>query len=575
VTPVAFLLFLLAAPEGGGTGQVFSLDLADTRARVTGGVRRFVAAGPDSGTLTVQLRGSTWGDARKWGELLFDLRRTPIARAAWGNRSTVEAQVRVSPEFVGDGRRNWARSHRARLFLADSRGRRLYLPHAPIVDRPPSSDGWLDLRGQPTVDVPMPLGIVDRGFDPAGVTGLGLNVEAFNREGETVTGTVELRRLRVSFGDQVPARILPPDPEIVAAEGARAAAMSARMAERLGLGAGQMAVGVNLAWPTARSPTGEEMQLYGRILDGANPWHNRLWDLGEEAVATSVRADFRGVRETFGPGAVVRLWLFADLRTGLTLDAEGDPVAVSERARGNMRVLLRLAAEEEVVLIPVLLDFHLADGVVRSGPNGAWQVNDRPDLVTDPRKRAKLVAALEAFVRPFAGDPSILAWDVMNEPENAAAVATPAHYADLQTLMRELVDAVHRAGDLATIGHRNAVDPARFFRGRAATDLGQAHYYPFVDTRPNPTPFHIRLTPAFGPLPAGWGELQARPSRIAAQLTAAHRAGHRLFLFWSWRGHQETGDGYAVQPHAAEIRRAVNQLRRTFPAPTRTPAAQR
>ena len=183
-----------------------------------------------------------------------------------------------------------------------------------------------------------------------------------------------------------------------------------------------------------------------------------------------------------------------------------------------MRVLLRLAAEEQVVLIPVLLDFHLADGVVRSGPEGAWQVNDRPDLVTDPRKRDKLVAALEDFVRPFAGDPGILAWDVMNEPENAAAVATPAHYADLQTLMRELVDAVHRAGDLATVGHRNAVDPARFFRGRVATDLGQVHYYPFVDTRPNPTPFNVPLAPVFGPLPAGWGELQARPALIASQL---------------------------------------------------------
>ena len=214
------------------------------------------------------------------------------------------------------------------------------------------------------------------------------------------------------------------------------------------------------------------------------------------------------------------------------------------------------------MLIPVLLDFHLADGVVRSGPDGAWEVSERPDLVTDARKRGKLVKAMEDFVRAHADHDQILVWDVMNEPENAAGVVTPAHFSDVQSLMYELVEAVHRAGDLATVGHRNAVDPAAFFRGRVASDLGQVHYYPFVDTRPNPTPFNLPLAPVLGPLPAGWGEVQTRPGRIAAQLTAAQRAGHRLLLFWSWRGHQPTGDGYAVKPHAREIKRALARLRR-------------
>ncbi len=556
------LLALLQATSAPGPGDAFAVDLAHTPATTGGGVRRFVSAGPDRGTLTVRLRGSTWGDPRRWGELRFDLRRSPVARVPWGNRSTVQAQVRVSPEFVGDGRRNWARPHRARLFLVDVRGRRLYLPHSPIVDRPQATDGWLDLRGEPTVDVPAALGFADAGFDPGRVTALGLSVEGFNREGETVAGTIELRDLRVSFrAEPTAARILPPDPSVQAGEARRAAEMEVRLRQRCRVLPGQLAVGVNLAWPTARSPVGEEMQLYGRMLDGGTRWHDRLWDLGDQAVSDSVRADFRGIRETFGPGAPVRLWLFADLRSGMVLDAEGDPVTATDRARAGMRELLRLAAEEQVVLIPVLLDFHLADGVSRSGPNGAWQVNDRPDLVTDPRRRAKLVKALEDFVRAHAGDSNILAWDVMNEPENAAAVVTPAHFADLQALVAELVAAVHRAGDLATVGHRNAVDPDRFARGREATDLGQLHYYPFVETRPNPTRLDLPLRPILGPLPGGWGELQVRPGQVAAQLAAARRAGHRLLLFWSWRGHQETGDGFAVQPHADEIRRALARLR--------------
>jgi hypothetical protein len=264
---------------------------------------------------------------------------------------------------------------------------------------------------------------------------------------------------------------------------------------------------------------------------------------------------------------VVRVWLFGDLRAGITFDAAGDPVAVTERARASMAVLLKLAAEERVVLMPALLDFTVADGLAFTGPDGTWAVGERPQLITDPVKRGKLVALLEGFVRAFAGHPAVLAWDVMNEPENAAAVVTPAHFGDVQALIRDLVDAVHRAGELATVGHRNVPDARRFFRGRVASDLGQVHYYPLAETRPNPTPFGSRLASTFGPLPAGWGELQLVPGTVAAQLAAARRAGHRLFMYWAWRGHLDTGDGFAVKPYADEIRRA---LTRQPAAPPRT-----
>jgi hypothetical protein len=67
------------------------------------------------------------------------------------------------------------------------------------------------------------------------------------------------------------------------------------------------------------------------------------------------------------------------------------------------------------------------------------------------------------------------------------------------------------------------------------------------------------MTGAFGPLPAGWGELQAFPGKIAGQVATARRAGHRLFWLWSWRGDQDTGDGFAVKPYGAEVRRAIGE----------------
>jgi hypothetical protein len=538
-----------------------SVDLARTGFQVTDAVKAFAATDARHGTLRVRLRGAVSAAPGKSGELLFDVTRTPLAREQWNDRARLAAEVRVSAELVGDGKRNWHRAHRARLFLVDARHRRLYLPHRPIVDRPRATDGWLALAGLVTVDVPMPLGFTEAGFDPARVTGVGVSVEAFNREGETVSGEIELRDLRVSFSPPVAARVLPADRGVRAGEPARAARMEQRLRERCAVGPGEMAVGVNLAWPSVPAPDGRRLQLYGRLLDsGGELWWGRHFDLGDEEVARSVRADFAGIRGTFGERAVVRLWLFSDARAGLVIDAAGG-VTVSDRARTNMALLLKLAAEERVVLLPVLLDFGLADGLARGGPDDGWKLPEHPALVTDPERRARLVAALEGFVRPFADHPAVLAWDVMNEPGNAAGVVTPAHFADLQALVRDLVDAVHRAGGLATVGHRNVPEAAKLWRGREASDLGQVHYYPLTESRPTPTPFGTPLGPVFGPLPAGWGELQALPGQIARQLAMARQAGHRLFLFWSWVGHDENGDGYPVQPYADEIRRALAALR--------------
>jgi hypothetical protein len=553
-SPLALLALVAAAGE-----STVLIDARSTPFRLTGGVESFR---PDArgGTMQVRLRGSLRGAPGKSGELFFDLRHTASLGRSWNGSARLSAQLRVAPAFVGDGKRNWHRAHRARLFVEDARGRRLYLPNHGIVDRPASSDGWLTLGGLVTTDVPIPLGSTDEGFDPARVIGLGVNIEAFNREGEPVEGPIELRDLRVTFQPPVRATLPAVQPGVRAGESTRAARMNARL--RALCGDAPMAVGVNLAWPAVRAPDGKDLQLYGRLLDaGPELWWGRRWDLGDEAVAKAVRTDFRGIRELFGPGAPVRLWLLADGRTTMTFDARGDFAGITERSRANMEVLLRLATEEQVVLIPVLLDFHIADGVARSGPDGAWPVAEHVELVTDRAQRGKLVEAVEAFVRPFADSPAVLAWDVMNEPGNAAAVVSPEHFGDLQALVAELVDAVHRAGGLATVGHRNVPDPRRFWRGREAVDLGQVHYYPLVETRPNPTPFGVKLGPVFGPLPAGWGELQAEPGQIAGQLATAARAGHRLFMFWSWRGSDENGDGFAVRPYAEEIRKALAALR--------------
>ena len=98
-------------------------------------------------------------------------------------------ELRIAPAFVGEGKRNWYRAHRARLFVVDVRGRRVYLPNTSMVDRPEKTDGWMPLSGRLSVDVPTPLGFAEAGFNADKVTAVGINVEAFNREGERSLAT--------------------------------------------------------------------------------------------------------------------------------------------------------------------------------------------------------------------------------------------------------------------------------------------------------------------------------------------------------------------------------------------------
>src|SRR5205807_1165058 len=111
---------------------------------VSRAVQRFTVGDVNHGVLDVRLQGSLEDNPRKAGELTFTLSDPQLARP-WGDRATVRARVRVSPAFVGTGKRNWHQSHHARLFVEDAGGKRQFLPHTVIVDRPSSGDGWISL----------------------------------------------------------------------------------------------------------------------------------------------------------------------------------------------------------------------------------------------------------------------------------------------------------------------------------------------------------------------------------------------------------------------------------------------
>jgi peptidoglycan/xylan/chitin deacetylase (PgdA/CDA1 family) len=544
-------------PQVPGTNQI----------ELSGAVRSYAPS--TDGTqaqVTLSLVSATPSDPDSKGELLLPLSSEELLSHDWESSTTITVELLVSDAFT----QGEDRSHRARLFLQDRAGNRQYMPNLTIASRPPlssnesggSAEPWVTLRGQATALIPTPLGFTDEAFNPAQITHVGINFEGGYRTPERVEGTVRLRQLQVeTFFPRRP-RVLPEDPEVTLNEHLRARRMRARLVERLGADrAGEPLFGVNLAWPSARLPNGNVAQLYGNYLHATQPWFEQHYDLSNPTVLRGLREDFAAIRATFGDLALVRIFLFTDGRNYIRFDEAGFPLPFSDEAKTNLRRLFDLAAEERVLLMPVIFDFLIAADFNPPSP-------DRPEydnfvaLFTDSVKRQRLFQHVEDLIRPLANHPAVLVWDLINEPENATKVVTIDRFREFQLFLKEGVDAIHRAGELATIGHRNILEPARFARGRIATDYGQAHHYPRLETRPAPFTLATPPTAAFGPLPAGWGETPVRENGVRQDYEQAFSNGHGYLLFWAWRGDDNTSDGFKVRAHRGEIERAIAHFQR-------------
>ncbi len=473
----------------------------------------------------------------------------PLSEQPWNGRASLRATVGLEGG-------TWAspfRPGKLRLALRAPDGGRWHLPHARL-ERP--AGGRVSLRGVVDRRLPIPLGSRLPGRRGAPPDAVGLRFEHGLRTGPPERWTVTLHELTVSLRAQPrPPEVLPPPAARVSHRARRG---GARLRARWGTAA--FRVGVNLPQPFFRTPEKQLVPLYGVWLAAPDRWYGRHPDLRDPEVLADLRAALREVAAHFGPSAPVRLMLFADLRTGLRFAPDGTPRGVDPRAVESFERLLEAAEAADVVLLPVLLDFTLADGRGREGPDGRWKVGERVDLVLSARKRRALWNVLAHFVRRFAGHRRILAWDLVNEPMNAAAVVRPGRLGAWMRFLRQGAERLARTGAVLTVGHRDPLAAHRYGR-RLPVHLGQAHFYPELDGLPAPFSPRFPARRAFGSLPGGWGELPLRPGRLLGDLRAARAAGHRFALLWSWLGDAPQGDGLAVRPHRWEIREALETLR--------------
>lgn len=117
----------------------------------------------------------------------------------------------------------------------------------------------------------------------------------------------------------------------------------------------------------------------------------------------------------------VRLWVFADGRSGLVFDENGFITGLDDKLLADFDEAIRLARVSGLYLIPVLFDFLL--GAELDYAHDEVQGIDYPifghsDLFTDPQKRQSLMdnAILPLFER-FGKKKEIIAWELINEGE--------------------------------------------------------------------------------------------------------------------------------------------------------------
>ncbi|MDP3788947.1 MAG: hypothetical protein Q8R48_00915, partial [Candidatus Omnitrophota bacterium] len=252
------------------------------------------------------------------------------------------------------------------------------------------------------------------------------------------------------------------------------------------------------------------------FMQGVNlPWINYGYDMGGgfSSNLTALYSQFDKWK-----GSYVRLFLFTDLRSGINFDASGNPVSFKDGVYDDMAALLTVAKAFNIKLIPVLFDYMIADG--KSGT----YLGEYPDLITDASKKQKLLDLFSGFFDTFAGDPSVYAWDVMNEPEFAGAVAI----SDTQSFISDFTKLIHSKSSQArvTVGSARRDWMLQYWTG-IGLDVYQYHYY---DKFESSLPLNYQAASLGLNKPVIAGELE--PTSVTSKLTTLNTDGYAGGLFW-------------------------------------------
>jgi hypothetical protein len=141
---------------------------------------------------------------------------------------------------------------------------------------------------------------------------------------------------------------------------------------------------------------------------GANGWGSYGVGTGGDYEAQFADLDERGVH-------VLRWWVFADGRAGITTDKANTPTGIDEFVVRDVDRALDLATDYGIHLNLVLFDVTL---LAEAEDENGVQIRGRTDWIADGGKRTALVdRVIEPLLDRYGGHPQVMMWEVMNEPE--------------------------------------------------------------------------------------------------------------------------------------------------------------
>jgi len=143
-------------------------------------------------------------------------------------------------------------------------------------------------------------------------------------------------------------------------------------------------------------------------------------------------------------GNTIRWWLFVNCSQVPKFDANGYVSGLGSQSVNNIKAVLDLAQERNMVIILCLFSFDM----LQTAEWGVNEANNKKMLQTDAGITASINKAVVPLVTGVGNHPSILCWEIFNEPEGMTTFGwTPSKVGmyDIQRYVNRAAGAIHRA----------------------------------------------------------------------------------------------------------------------------------